>query len=453
MPWWALGPAALHAQANTQAQAYWKPVLDEYHAQQRDAQRQAAANLAGVQKLIEIVKAKAQSLGQPISAAFQHGANADYGSSDLAGQARDMYSQEGAAYSHIGDAYSQEAGNSGEAQYLNVVQDSNKIARDLLNEIMQVTQKIPGTAEDIYGQMSTAQSKYRTGQQSDYNTAYNRALQTAKYYTDKTGVLYIVADTPSGPQLVEAKDKKGKPISTDGLTPYQKASLTARATVSKAAAARDAKKPGATKMVNGVLVQYDPITKTWNPAPGNLPVKPAKAKKPPTAAVIKAGWKTIGDSYYHPIGSTRKLSVAELDKKIAQTNAARQDAWEKADPAKRPPNPPGPIARADIARMTPAQKRILGIAGVETPAQEVYLALVHSGIPARKAWTMVRKTYPGFGPDYFKSGGVSSVPAIPSGRATSDAAVAAGPPGNLPPSPPGLHWVKVGPNKYQLQND
>lgn len=234
-----LGPAALQKQALTQATALYQPQLDALRADQREAQRQAAANLAGIQKLIEVVKAKAQSMGVPVQNAFQHGALADYGSSTLADAARQSYADQGAAYANIGDAYEQAAANAGEGEYLNVVQDSNKIARDLLSEIAQVTGKIPGEAQSIYSDLVSAQDKYKTAQQKQYEDQYDRQYRMAKdtvTQLNKGPWLYYVADTPQGPQIALAKGKNGKPISTTGMNDYEKARLAQSAATSNATA-------------------------------------------------------------------------------------------------------------------------------------------------------------------------------------------------------------------------
>ena len=239
-PWWALPPAALQAQALAQAQAYYKPVLDEYHSQQTQAQEEAARRLAGVQKLIQIVQAAAGQYGKPITDAYNAAANQDYGTSDLADQARSSEAAGGQAYSNIGSAYAGEAGNAGEAQYLNVVQDSNKIARDLLDQITQTTAKIPGTAQDIFGQLQSAQGKYRSEQlaQSKYGFeqqkyAYSLANQQVAQLNKGPWLYYTATGKDGMPEVRLAKDKRGKPISTHGMSEYDKATLSLRAAASR----------------------------------------------------------------------------------------------------------------------------------------------------------------------------------------------------------------------------
>ena len=106
----------------------------------------------------------------------------------------------------------------------------------------------------------------------------------------------------------------------------------------------------------------------------------------------------IYNSYYHPIGRKQRLTIPELDAKIAKLNAVMRSRWTNADPKKRDPNGPKVYTRADIANFSPAQKRQLGIAGTESPAQDVYMELVKMSIPAYKAYTMVKEYYPGFDP-------------------------------------------------------
>jgi hypothetical protein len=257
-----------------------------------------------VRKLIEVVSGKARELGGGVAAAFQHGAQGDYGGSSLAGDAQNMYTQEGSAYSTIGDTYAKEAGNAGEAQFLNVVQDSNKIARDLLSEILKVQGEIPGAAHDIYGELLSGQDKYRNyqikvqkEQQDQYDRVYRRAKDQASML-NKGPWLYYVADTPQGPQVVLAKDKKGRPISTSGMSDYQKASLEARAADSAYRAASDvnksvagvvkdaAKPPKYYKNADGTWSVRDPKTGKLVKAPGYNPGKPVKPEKPGTKVIL-----------------------------------------------------------------------------------------------------------------------------------------------------------------------
>ena len=128
---------------------------------------------------------------------------------------------------------------------------------------------------------------------------------------------------------------------------------------------------------DGRTYVIDPKTNTATPVAG-LPGKGAAGAKPPSTAVVKAGWKIITDS--------RKAEQA-----LARANAQRAKA-----------NLP-PITADMIPKMKPADRRALGLSASPRNPQDIYLELIHSGIPARRAWTMVRKYYPSFGPDYFKT--------------------------------------------------
>jgi hypothetical protein len=281
------GPAALQKQALSQAQAMYAPQLDALRAEQADARRQAQANLIGIQKLIQVVKAHAQGSQGDIDAAFQHGAGADYGPSDMADQARGMYGAEGDAYAHHGDISASQAGLAGQAEYLNQIQDSNKIARDLLNEVAKVQGQIPGAAHDIYGDLLSGQDKYRDFQvkqqkmlQDQYDRQYRKAKDQASML-NKGPWLYYVVDSPQGPQVRLAKDKKGQPISTTGLSDYQKARLEASAAKSATDAATDAAKPGKTHQnADGTYSTYNPDTGRWELSPGYNPKRPVKKTTP-----------------------------------------------------------------------------------------------------------------------------------------------------------------------------
>lgn len=307
VPWWMQGPAALQALALKQAHAQYDPALSQLGTERDRAAAEAKAKLLGIERLLSVVSSIAQGIGAPQQAAYQNAANTDFGGSPLAGQAKEMFQKEGDAYSGIGNAYAGDAANSGEAQFLNVVQDSNKVAQSYADQIAETRAKIPGAAQEIYGGLSSdafkyrtaqqaAQDKYRAQQAAEYRDAYNRAFQTAKYYTDKTGELYIVADTPEGPQLVKARDKKGNPISTVGLTPYQKAEIQQRAQASKAQAVAAANKPPPQRQnPDGSYSIFVPGT-GWVKDPSFNPSKPKKVVKTKARVILSEAGTPLSNS-------------------------------------------------------------------------------------------------------------------------------------------------------------
>src|SRR5262245_45621047 len=146
---------------------------------------------------------------------------------------------------------------------------------------------------------------------------------------------------------------------------------------------------------NGNLIPQ--LNKSGVPAPPSF-FKPSKGKtaKAPTAAVIASGWESVKG---HQIMQRAQAKVDAYNKKQIAAGMKRGGVpWEK-----------NPITLDQLDHLTPAQKADIGVTTEESTSsghpqtlQEVYIALVHSGIPAQRAWSMVRKYYPKWGQGYFK---------------------------------------------------
>ena len=130
------------------------------------------------------------------------------------------------------------------------------------------------------------------------------------------------------------------------------------------------------------------------PPPFFQPAAPGKKGGPPkpTAYVIKSGWQDIRD---HQL-------LVRAQQKLAAYNAKQEAA--KKERSKGVPWKDDPITLDEISQAPPNVLAAMGLTDAEVSAagdphtlQEIYIGLIHSGIPARRAWLMVRRYYPQFG--------------------------------------------------------
>lgn len=240
-----------------------------------------------------------------------------------------------------------------------------------------------------------------------------------------------------------------------------------------------------TKMVNGSLMQYDPITGKWkkavagtNPATARAAAAAAKAKLPSSAlskiyghVVDSNGNAILGpDGKLQPIAKTADTAKANLQLSRAlgrwvDANGIPIPSLNKAGMPKPPPffkpGKPGkgnqptddqiktaqgfihdhqlllsaeqklaaynqrqiaagverskgvkwadnPMTIEQVGNLDPKWLVDMGMTAAEARAaedphtlQQVYLDMVHAGVPARRAWQMLRKVYPNFGQGYF----------------------------------------------------
>lgn len=243
-PPWYLTPQQQQAMALQQAQAFYQPLLDELHRQQQQQAFEHLAQQAGLGQMYSALGGSFGGLAGNLQNIYNQAAQglAQYSQGSTSpnlGIMQQGLQGQGTAYAAGASKYPQLAGQQGVLQFLTAVQQANAQDAALSDRVSQTAGEIPAKAQALLGgiqeqqyKMSQAETARRASaakmSQQAYQSARSYALATAKYYTDKTGFLYVVKDTPKGPQLVEAQDAQGRPISTRGLTPYQKAQLTVR---------------------------------------------------------------------------------------------------------------------------------------------------------------------------------------------------------------------------------
>lgn len=425
-----MSPQDLAALAfKTIADAY-APQVQYLQAQARRQQQMHQAQQAGLVELYKILAGSYSGLGGQISGDYENAAAglslpSDAVTNDL-GVSQDIVRSGAAQGPGYGSAYPQLAGQQGQVEFLRAVQQANADEQTAQDQIARLIAEEPEKVQALLSQLS--------GQQADLAKAGQPIIRSAggsivaiDPTTGKVQVLYQGAGGAGGPPktfrgpggsvYTWAQDKKGNwvpQLIAAGSDPSAKPPSTVKGPNGRVDAWVQ-NEDGSWKLVPVRSGTGPKPTKPtyWTDDAGNrhmttgdgvdviiVPASP-KTAKPPSNAVIRAGWKSITDSYYHAPGSSKRLTDADIQKKLATINASRQafnaaNHLSPGDPKYR-----APITPDLLPRMTSAQLRVLGIAGQERNPQDVYIDLVHSGIPARRAWGMVRKYYPEWGKGYF----------------------------------------------------
>lgn len=120
---------------------------------------------------------------------------------------------------------------------------------------------------------------------------------------------------------------------------------------------------------------------------------PPTVVRQPSPAAISRAWKAINESknpYWALRASPEQpLSTSEIRQVLKDYNKTHGEN----------------LTVADLPTLSQDRRVAVGLGRYQTDPQDVYLNLVHSGIPARRAWTMVRKVYPSWGEGYFNPKG------------------------------------------------
>lgn len=242
MPPWYLSPAEQLALAQQEAETYYGPLLAELRRQQDRLRQSHLAQQAGLTQLYSILAGSLGGAGQDYMGAFNNAANtlgrySEGATSPDAATAANALRQEGSAYAGGAQALPQIAGQEGTLRFLKAVQEGNADEGDLAAKLAEVESGIPAKAQDLLRQIQNQQFQYGRydQQQANADRAYGlSSLRAAEGMAARlsrpasqggTGYLYVVG---ANGNIVQARDVKGQPISTSGLTDYQRANLTAR---------------------------------------------------------------------------------------------------------------------------------------------------------------------------------------------------------------------------------
>lgn len=150
--------------------------------------------------------------------------------------------------------------------------------------------------------------------------------------------------------------------------------------------------------VGGKAYTFDPGSGTFYDPATNQPVipknSPAKGVIPATIAKGRKLLGQIGKPFYATTANPfTPLSLSELNGVISNANAYLKSNGKPL------------LTLGAVYGATPAQLAKLGIAkGATTPSQ-AYLGMVQLGVPARRAWQMVRAKYPQWGKGFFSPKG------------------------------------------------
>ena len=159
-----------------------------------------------------------------------------------------------------------------------------------------------------------------------------------------------------------------------------------------------------TATTQNVDVQLSRATGVWRDGAGHpIPAlnAPGQPKPPP---FFKPGTKRKGAAPFTDDQKKTAFGLAEggntltLSDKVTAFNAKESDKTKH----KRL------LLMTDIPNAPPEVRAAIGLTGIEASAtedphtlQQVYVDIVHSGVPARTAWLWMRHSYPQFGQGYF----------------------------------------------------
>lgn len=183
--------------------------------------------------------------------------------------------------------------------------------------------------------------------------------------------------------MIPGADGKAQPVASTAAAGVPKANVQLSRAVGKWVDA------------NGVPIPSLNRPGTPKPPPFFKPGDP-KSKKAVTKETKDAGWQEIRD---HQLLVRAQQKLAKYNaKQIAAGVERRKGVSWKDDP----------MTIDELSQLSPDWKADIGLTDAEAKAagdprtlQETYIDLVHSGIPARDAWLMIRKYYPKFGANYF----------------------------------------------------
>jgi hypothetical protein len=188
-------------------------------------------------------------------------------------------------------------------------------------------------------------------------------------------------------------DSKGNPIYGPGgkLQPVAKTATTQNVDL-QLSRATGVWRDGAGKPIPALNAPGQP-----KPPPFFKPGKPGSKKG---AAPFTDDQKKTAFSYIeeHKALVRAQMKLKAYNEKVKAFNAAESD--EKKHKRQ--------LLMTDIPNAPPEVRAAIGLTGIEAKAtedphtlQQVYIDIVHSGIPARTAWLWMRQSYPQFGQGYF----------------------------------------------------
>lgn len=331
--------------------------------------------------------------------------------------------------------YGDIAGHQGFLDYVTAVQQGNQAEQDLASKVLGLKSDQGSKAQEFLTQEQSDQQKYEQDRQSRAISLYNAGFATQRDVARELGFPnpnkypdtlkssaasphiygsasggYFTIDPASGkvqevrPPIekptrlqVVGSDKTGRQL----IDPYTGQVVTQLSPPVKGSAGAGSTKPTYRQGADGRTYLIDPKTKTATPVAG-MPGKTAAAAASP--ALIAKGWKVITASKAPGWAfQGQPITISGLRGVLSDFSKSRGFTGKNGAPP--------PITVADLPRLTDAQKSAIGISQSSGQPQDVYLQLVHMGIPARRAWGMVRKQYPKWGQGYFQ-GSASQTSAV-----------------------------------------
>lgn len=169
-----------------------------------------------------------------------------------------------------------------------------------------------------------------------------------------------------------------------------------------------------TATTQNVDVQLSRATGVWRDGAGHpIPAlnAPGQPKPPP---FFKPGTKGKGKGSAPYTDDQKKTAFGYIEEHKALVRAqmklqaynAKVKAFNAAESDEKKHK--RLLTMTDIPNAPPEVRAAIGLTGIEASAtedphtlQQVYIDIVHSGIPARTAWLWMRQSYPQFGQGYF----------------------------------------------------
>lgn len=330
------------------------------------------------------------------------------------------FAQQGAALAAGAAGFPMQAVQQGQAYARAELEKGKQAAQDIGQQLMALAAERPILVQSYLERLQSqrnarikddearAVSLYNSGLITERELArklrlpnwrtYANTLKTQAnlhYFGDKTGGYFVFdPDTGKAIQLAPGSGPVPKTISQGGFIWAQQPNGTF---VKVGGAGPSTNLQHVT--VNGKAYAFDPKTGAFLDARGNPTVPSAAGAKVSAATMARARKLVaqIGKSFYAAAGDpSSSLSLSALRGMVSSYNSTVR--------GKKDPNTKKPytlISLADVYAATPDQLKVLGLTKGSTDPQSVYLQLVQMGIPAKRAWQMVRSKNPTWGKGYF----------------------------------------------------
>jgi cell wall-associated NlpC family hydrolase len=215
------------------------------------------------------------------------------------------------------------------------------------------------------------------------------SASTGIYRVNQDGTVTMLASPQEKPVRLSFQNIGGRKYGVDPTTGDIKVDLGP-------AGSSKPKKPVSLQhtTVKGRAVAFNPRTGEFIDPVTRQPIDPnslSESAKVSSSTMAKAR-KLIGGigktSYYSGDG-TEPLTTSQLRATVSQYNSVAKA------------NDQTQITLANVYQMTPDELAVIGLAKKASTPDDAYLGMVQLGVPARRAWQMVKQRYPNWGKGYF----------------------------------------------------